>query len=154
TAAEGEATPPPGPLPEAERGRRRFLAPPLRLGEGLGGGVVRPPCRRGARGPTITVPGPPGRRRLAARGGGGRGAALVARGPLGTCPLGSHATQEPPALLCRLRPVRGRPVRPREVRLPAPAADREEGGREEADAPGAHPRRHRPGRRRARRPRR
>src|SRR5262249_51577476 len=31
------ATPPPGPLPEAERGSRRSLPPPLRLGEGTGG---------------------------------------------------------------------------------------------------------------------
>src|SRR6266536_3954453 len=37
-------TPPPNPLPEAERGRRRdvvLLAPPLLAGEGVGGGVLR-----------------------------------------------------------------------------------------------------------------
>src|SRR6266542_5786768 len=32
-----EATPPPGPLPEAERGSRSCLSPPLRFGEGAGG---------------------------------------------------------------------------------------------------------------------
>src|SRR5262249_36559714 len=31
------ATPPPGPLPEAERGSRTWFSPPLRFGEGAGG---------------------------------------------------------------------------------------------------------------------
>src|SRR5262249_17063654 len=34
-------TPPPGPLPEAERGRERFLLPLPASGRGLGGGVRR-----------------------------------------------------------------------------------------------------------------
>src|SRR5262249_40707650 len=36
TRASRGVTPPPGPLPEAERGRKHF-APPLRFGEGVGG---------------------------------------------------------------------------------------------------------------------
>jgi hypothetical protein len=34
-------TPPPGSLPEVERGRTTGFAPPLRFGEGVGGGVLR-----------------------------------------------------------------------------------------------------------------
>ncbi len=52
-----QGTPPPGPLPEAERGRKKsegrarqplapVLAPPLRFGEGVGGGVASPPWSR------------------------------------------------------------------------------------------------------------
>src|SRR5262249_23610668 len=53
-----EATPPPIPLPEAERGSRG-LSPPLRFGEGGGGGgVLSPPVSRASRGvPRATEPG-------------------------------------------------------------------------------------------------
>jgi len=36
-----QTTPPPSPLPETERGSQT-TSPPLRLGEGVGGGVVSP----------------------------------------------------------------------------------------------------------------
>src|SRR5262249_40274479 len=43
-----DITPPPGPLPEAERGRKSF-SPPLRFGEGAGGRgfAATPPLRFG-----------------------------------------------------------------------------------------------------------
>src|SRR5207249_2463726 len=51
--------PPPGPLPEAERGEELASASPPRSGEGAGGGVLEPPLIhriRGGRGDTC----PPG----------------------------------------------------------------------------------------------
>ena len=39
TSRELARNPPPNPLPKAERGRRGCLSPPLRFGEGVGGGV-------------------------------------------------------------------------------------------------------------------
>src|SRR5262245_42299414 len=43
-------TPPPGPLPEAERGRKTRLSPPLRFGEGAGGRGLFAQDERGSTG--------------------------------------------------------------------------------------------------------
>src|SRR6266545_2662807 len=60
TAGAGGRTPPPNPLPATERGRRRdvlWLAPPLRCGEGVGGGGCALTFRTGGLG-VIPLRGP------------------------------------------------------------------------------------------------